>query len=172
MDRIIAMIDKALNSICMFFMGLIFLIVIVEVFQRYIFGTGAIWAEEVVSMLFVATTLFGTVIGVREKEHIAVPFIFEKMPLKMQNICNILSSFIIVITQIIMIVVSIKWIGNVGNVLSPAIRIPLQYFYWMLPVSAGLLILYEFYNAKGFIDEAIKSFKGAKQGSDVDQGGL
>lgn len=172
MRKIIGLIDKVLDLICISSMGLIALIVIVSVFQRYVFGKGFLWGEELVSMLFVATTFFGTVMGVKRKEHITISFFLDQMPSSLQNTCRAIAAILSVLIQIVIILVSIKWIGTVGNVLTPISRLPIQYFYYMLPISAGLLIIYELRNVVDYTADAIKAYQSDRRGDGIGKGGL
>ena len=38
---------------------------------------------------------------------------------------------------------SIGWIQKVGNVLTPGLRLPVKYFYLMIPLSSAFIIFYE-----------------------------
>ena len=46
--------------------------VIISVFLRYFFSIAFVQSEELLTMVFVATTFFGSALGLREGDHIAI----------------------------------------------------------------------------------------------------
>ncbi|MCK7482867.1 MAG: TRAP transporter small permease subunit [Candidatus Moduliflexus flocculans] len=65
--------DKVLGGSCRVpSVGLRAAGVIISVFLRCVFGVSFAWAEELMTMVFIATTFFGAALGLREGEHIAI----------------------------------------------------------------------------------------------------
>jgi TRAP-type transport system small permease protein len=128
-------------------MGMMGLLVIITVILRYFFGISYIWAEELVTRLFILTTFFGAVVAIEKREHIKIDFFLKMMPKKTQQIlADVIIQIIIIIVQIQVIRSSIKWIKIVGNAITPGMRIPTKYIYIFLPLSALLIIFYSLYN--------------------------
>lgn len=65
------------------------LIVIVNIFLRYVMNTGLWWSEELVTGLFVWAVFIGSAAGFKRHKHIGVDFILEKLPKSMQKSVNI-----------------------------------------------------------------------------------
>lgn len=142
MNRYIRWLDTALSYWCIFLAGLMAIGVISSVILRYVFGLTFVWAEAAITMLFVGTTYFGAVLGVREDEHISINYVVERFPERMQCYVQSFGMFIIVVVQMFIFKTSLTWIGKVGKTLDVALNMPKSYFYIIVPISAVLIILY------------------------------
>lgn len=60
-----------------------------QVLFRYALRISVPWTEELARILFIQTMFFGIAICIREKEHIVVEFLFNKMPPRLQTIGHI-----------------------------------------------------------------------------------
>jgi C4-dicarboxylate transporter DctQ subunit len=118
------------------------ILVIVSVFLRYVLGITFIWAEEAITMLFIASSFYGAVLCVHENEHIRIEFVYEKFSNKIRQIINIIIDCIILFVEFYMTKLSLFWIGKVGNVLTNGMRIPIKYFYSMIPISCTIISIY------------------------------
>ena len=118
------------------------LLVISFVFLRYFFGVTFVWAEELITMLFISTTFFGAVLGMKYREHINIGFFEERLPDGMRRFVDIINHAIILGLQVAIIILSMNWIEKVGNVLTNGMRIPIKYFYFMMPLSSTLIGCY------------------------------
>ena len=134
---------KIIAGWCAFLMVTMAIAVMTSVFLRYVLGITFVWAEEAITMLFVATTYFGIIIGVRDNEHIRIDFFVELLPQNAQRIVDIVGVLLIIVVQVVVIRQSFVWIEAAGDFLNPALRIPNKYFYSLIPLSSTLILLYE-----------------------------
>ena len=132
-------IAKIYEQFCHVLLGLMVSLVIIFVFLRYFFGVTFVWAEELITMLFISTTYFGAVIGIARKEHINISFFYDLFPKKVQKYADILNHIVILGLQVALTIVGFHWIGKVGNVLTTGMRLPIKYFYYMMPISTVLI---------------------------------
>ena len=147
MQRLIRVVDRILHIGSLALLACMTVSVIVSVFLRYLLGITFVWAEEVITMLFVSTTFFGGTLAVREKEHIGITSFLTVLPKRAENILVVLGLGIVAAVQIFVIETSIEWIGQVGSRLTAGLRIEIRYFYYMIPVSAALILIYVFWSA-------------------------
>jgi TRAP-type C4-dicarboxylate transport system permease small subunit len=124
-------------------MSAVVLLVIATVFLRYIFNITFTWTEELIVFLFIATTYFGSILGVREDEHVKISILKEKMPPKIKIIFEILISCIIISVIVASAILSRDWIIRAGRPLSPGIKIPYFSIYIILPIAFVLIAIYE-----------------------------
>lgn len=134
-------INKFYDGFTMAVMGLMAVAVIVTVFLRYGLNITFAWAEEAITFIFIATTYLGVVIAVREKEHIAIDYVVKKSPPWLALLLKLFKDGFILWLHYIIFTVSLNWIDKVGNVVAPSLRIPMKYFYYMMPASACLVSL-------------------------------
>ncbi|MCK4822687.1 TRAP transporter small permease [bacterium] len=123
-------------------MGAVTVSIIASVILRYVFGIVFVWAEEVITLLFIGTTYFGAIICMREDEHIFIDFFIEKFSKRVQYILKLLVLVIIIAVQAFVLKMSFFWIEKTGSAISPGVRIPVKYYYYMLPISCILIIIY------------------------------
>ena len=119
------------------------ILVIISVFLRYLFGISFVWYEELISMMFLAVSIFGMVIALRERENISICYFLYKMPKPIQKFIGLIISAIIIYTEFMVFKYSLSWISSNGNVLTSGLRVPYKIFYYMLPLTAVLMILVE-----------------------------
>jgi TRAP-type C4-dicarboxylate transport system permease small subunit len=155
MDKIIDILDFILMKVLTAVIILIALMVIISVSLRYLFGISYVWFQELIVLMFIFTTFFGSVAAFKRDEHLAIDIFYRKFPPKIKNFVNIIFDILIVYLNWQIINVSIKWIKRVGNVVNPGMRIPMSYFYAILPISSFFLLIYLF----GDIRQKIKDIR-------------
>ena len=169
MNKIILGIDKLLSIFGKVLVAILACGVIVSVILRYVFSISFVSSEELLTMVFVATTFFGAALGLRENEHIAVTNFTEKMPGRARKFCSIIGQLVIIFVAIVMIYYSFRMIAKVGEVPSPATKIPRGYYYAIMPISFVITIFYALVNiAKHFVP-IVDPIKGYKEDFELDQ---
>lgn len=148
MDKVEEILSKTLSFISIFLMGSLSFLVIICVILRYVFSISFVWSEELITILFLATTYFGLVLGVKHNEHIQIEFLTGKYGKRGKAISDIIIGLIVIFVQLIVFRASIVWIERVGNVLSPGMRIPNKIIYAMFPISCILVVFYEVWKIK------------------------
>ncbi|MDD5454825.1 MAG: TRAP transporter small permease [Candidatus Ratteibacteria bacterium] len=124
-------------------MSAVAVLVIATVFLRYLFNVTFTWTEELIIFLFIATTYFGSILGVREDEHVKISIFKEKLPPKIKIIFEILISCIIISVVVASAILSRDWIVRAGRPLSPGIKIPYFSIYIIVPIAFALIAIYE-----------------------------
>ncbi|NLC65497.1 MAG: TRAP transporter small permease [Clostridium sp.] len=88
------------------------IIVIANVFLRYVMNTGIWWTEEVVTGLFVWSVFLGSAAGYKRHKHIGVDFLLQKLPDGMQKIVTILVDTILIVINGYLTYLSIIYVSN------------------------------------------------------------
>lgn len=145
--------------------------VVISVFLRYFFSIAFVQSEELLTMVFVATTFFGAALGLREGDHIAITNFVDATGERTRRIVAIITQVVIIFVSIIMILYSIRMIQKVGRVPSPATGISRGWYYAIMPISFVFTIFYSVVNIigqfidipepdKGFEDDSELGFQG------------
>ena len=142
MNRAIRVFDKALVVWCQAITAALALAVVLTVFLRYVLGITFVWAEEVITMLFVATTFFGAALGVKENEHINIPVLVDALPAKSRRFMRIVGLVISIAVLFVLFLKSLNWIEKSGSMVTPGLRVPERIFYYMVPAGAVLMAFY------------------------------
>ena len=142
MKRVFHGLDKALAVWCQAITGMLAAAVILSVFLRYVLGITFVWAEEVITMLFIATTFFGAGLAVRENEHISIEFLTTMLPGWGRKTIGVFGYMVTIAVSSILFMYSLRWIDKAGDLVTPGLRIPERYFYYMVPTCAVLIVYY------------------------------
>src|SRR6056297_3645711 len=100
MNRLFEKVDRGLILLCIYLTGILALTIIFTVFLRYVFGITFVWAEEVITYLFIGTTFFGAALVTKENEHISIPALLEALPhtpRKILSVFGLIVSIVVVL---------------------------------------------------------------------------
>jgi len=122
--------------------GILALTIIFTVFLRYVFGITFVWAEEVITYLFIGTTFFGAALVTKENEHISIPALLEALPRTLRKILSVFGLIVSIVVVLFLLSKSLIWIEKAGNLLTPGLRVPERIFYYMVPISCVLITFY------------------------------
>lgn len=124
-------------------MGGVAVSVIITVLLRYIFNIVFNWTEELIVFLFIASTYFGCILGIKEDEHIKISLLKDKLPPKVKIVFDVFIDLITITVVTSAAYLSISWIEKVGKPVTAGLAIPFTYIYSWLPISFALIALYE-----------------------------
>ncbi|MEL7555442.1 hypothetical protein SDC9_196259 [bioreactor metagenome] len=141
LNPVLAVMDKVLAVFLTILVGLMASGVMASVFLRYVLNIAFAWSEELLTVVFIATSFFGAALGIREREHISINF-FEKSSLKLKKTINTIAMTAVIAIAIVVFIKSLEWIQRVGGVPSPATGIPNGTFYLFVPISFAITIVY------------------------------
>ena len=167
MDKVIVFIDRVLSLLGKALVGVLASGVIVSVLLRYVFSISFVWSEEILTMVFVATTFFGAALGLREHEHIAITHFVDRLPRPMRRILLVLSNAVIIVVAAFVFYYSVRMIQKVGRVPSPATGIIKGVYYSMVPISFLLTIFYAVVDSIGQFKPVVAPMKGYKDDDEL-----
>lgn len=118
-----------------------------QVIARYILNNPSTMSEEIIRYMLIWFTLLAAAYVFGQNKHIAILFIRESMPHKMQVFLTYLSQITILLT-----VVAVFLYGGVKITMltipqiAPATGISMGFVYTALPVSGVIILFYTIYN--------------------------
>jgi TRAP-type C4-dicarboxylate transport system permease small subunit len=133
---------RILAGIISFCFLCIITLVITLVILRYGLNTTIIGANEFVVILFIYTSAIGAAIIIGEKEHIAINYFIDKLPVSIRKAVDINNLILIAFLNGVMIWYSIRWIRITGEYLTAVLRIQQAYAQIIIPVGCGIAIFY------------------------------
>lgn len=118
------------------------LLVAVNVLLRQ-FSMGVTWTEELIRYLIVWITFIGASICIREGSHISIDFLQEFAKEKVKHYVNIIVNIICIIFSVFLTYYSYLYLVDISakNQLSPAMGVPIVYFYSVILISAVLMLI-------------------------------
>lgn len=140
-----------LNKILDVLAGVSFLVMVAltcwQVFTRYILQHPSSWSEELVGYLFGWMALFGASLVAGERGHMNIPVLVERFGINGRKAFAIFAELTACIFSAVILVyggVQIAFLA-MGQMTS-SLGIPIGVFYWVLPVSGGLNVIYTLLN--------------------------
>ena len=118
-------------------------VLVVQVFMRFVLNSPLVWAEELARYLLVWCTMIGTSLAVRESRHIVVDFAPVLFGPRSIGLFRLISMTGIIVFGIVIIAYSLPFVQRMQhmNQLSPSLQIPIWWVYLALPVGAAASIL-------------------------------
>ena len=139
--------DKLVDAFMTFMFSLVFLVVLLQIFCRYVLGSPLVWSEELSRFIFIWVSLVGWTQAVRSGTHIRITFFEERLPEPIRKALHFLFHL-----GSILFLCTLTWLGcllsrrTFGRSLVTLTDIPVGLLYASLPVSAGLCLFYSVYN--------------------------
>jgi TRAP-type C4-dicarboxylate transport system permease small subunit len=96
----------------------------------------------VITMLFIGTTFFGAALTTKEDEHIGIPALLDAVSKSARKVLTIIGLLISTAVVVFLFYKSLNWIVKAGDLVTPGLRVPERYFYYMVPISAVLMAFY------------------------------
>jgi TRAP-type mannitol/chloroaromatic compound transport system permease small subunit len=87
------------------------LLVAGDVFARYLFNTGAVWAQELQWHLISPIALFGMSYALFSGEQVRVDVLFERFPPRAQQVIEVVGGLLIVALGVLLVKLSLPWVG-------------------------------------------------------------
>lgn len=147
MKRAKQIIDKLLLTLAGITLFVMVILSIYQVATRFIFNTPSTTSEEIVRFLLIWFGLLSASYVFGIKQHIAIVFIREKLPEKVQLYLEKISDIILIIVALVLMiwggfeVVKLTW-----SQIAPSTGLSMAAMYGALPVSGIFIIFYAFYN--------------------------
>ena len=138
MNQIEAVVTRILETVVTVFFGVIIVLTILLVVMRYVFNSSIIGGNELMEYLFIYTTAIGAAVAVGRREHISITYFLEKLPEKLQVGVDVLGLLLVAGINILIAVLSNRWIAKVGSSESPVMRIPM----WTIEISVPIGCLF------------------------------
>jgi len=123
-------------------MAVMTVVIVLQVFYRYVLDSSLSWSEELARYLFIWIVMLGASVGVKEKFHVAVTLIRNRVPKVLQQILDVVFDILLGVVALAMISYGYDLAKSVAIQLSPATRISMYWVYLSVPVSGVLIIIH------------------------------
>lgn len=144
----IKLLDIALSAALIFLMGLMVLDVTWQVVSRFLLDDPSSWSEELARFLLIWVGLLGAAWAFRQKAHLGLSYVVEKLHPANQTRLYILSMFACILFaaavmvyggwQLVQLSLELKQV-------SAALGIRMGYVYLVTPITGVLIIIYSLY---------------------------
>ncbi|MED4552950.1 TRAP transporter small permease [Lysinibacillus capsici] len=139
-------INNVINKIMSYVLGVLFifmtLLATYQVVARYVFNAPSTISEDLLSYSFVWLSLIGATVLFTDKGHMNIDFLYDKMSSKIQNLFDIITNILVLVTSILIFIYGGVKLIDVGSLqISPTLNIPLSYVYSIFPIMGVILLI-------------------------------
>ncbi len=145
MNILIRALDYILARMSILIMTLLVFTVLLQVFMRYIIGSPVTFTEELSRFLLIWLGLLAASYAYRQRMHLALDLLVQKLKGRQQNVLNIIIHSLIALFAAVVLVyggiqlVILTWVLDQS---SPALGVSMSFVYLVLPVSGIAMIIY------------------------------
>lgn len=134
-DQMLAYLE---NAVIIVGLLLMFIVLLAQVFMRYILNAPLTWSEEMARFMFVYVSFIGISFAYRRQAHIRMEAFVKILPVSIQKFLNAAIQLGTILLFLYMIPFSFKFIGIQAKVKSTATHIPMSIVYIALPLGMFL----------------------------------
>jgi len=114
-----------------------------QVITRFVLNDPSKYTEEFLKYALIWLTMMGTPYTYGQKKHLAIKFITDRFQPKNLALVKIAITLIVLALSVgIFIIGGILVTLNAGGQFSPALQIPMKFYYVGLPIGGVLMVLY------------------------------
>jgi len=128
-------------SICFLIM---FTLVVTQVALRYGFNESIGGANELATILFAYTSALGIAVGIAKRDHMAISWFTERLPLKARKVIDVLGLVLLAILNIVIFWYSLRWIDITGSRMISVLHVPRWTAQIAIPIGTGASAIFCF----------------------------
>ena len=118
------------------------LIVVVQVFARYVLNHSLFWSEELARFILVWLTFLGTSVAYHRGMHPGVDACFARLPFRWQQGVRVGIHMVSLLLFGLMVVKGVSFAWFVRLQISPALSLPKWVIMSIVPLSGGILMVH------------------------------
>jgi TRAP-type C4-dicarboxylate transport system permease small subunit len=145
MEKISAKVSRTSERIVQFtlvgMVGVMTVIIILQVFMRYLFLFSLSWSEEVARYLMIWGSFLGASLALKYGFHIGVEFVINRIPEKMRGWINLTAKLGVLFFLIYFTIGGFRLSWAVRDQDSPALLFSMAYAYLSAPVGGVFMII-------------------------------
>ncbi len=137
--------DKFVGSFVKIIGIVMVLTILLQIFSRAFMKVPFAWTEEFSRITFMWFCFLGSGLAMKHKAHLGIDYLVNKMSEKRQKIFNIIINIIICVFSFIITFYGIRMMLVMHKQVSSVMRIPMSYFYAVIPVTGMLFLIVSLY---------------------------
>lgn len=158
MDNLKTVMNKILETVCVFIFAFITIVGTYQIVTRYVFNSPSTISEELLTYSFTWLALLAAALVFGRREHMAMTYVADKITGKNRKLLNIVIEIIIMLFAVSVMVFGGYSITKLTMTqVTASLGIPMGYVYAVVPVSGIITAIYSVLN----IAELCKDMKNA-----------
>lgn len=157
---------KKLNKVLEYILAILVVVMVLgcfwQIFTRFVLNNASSWTEELLRYALIWLTMLGVPYAYGKEQHIAIGFITSTFTKKGNLRDKIFIEILVLFLSIFVLIAGgIMVTVNAVGQLSPAMGIPMQFYYIGAPICGVLMVLYSRQRLIRFVKE-LREIKGEK----------
>lgn len=133
-------LDNFIRYISVVLILVMFVIIILQVFYRYVLNNSLPWTEEIARFIMVWMVFLGTSMVSKRKLNMSLDFLIKRLPLGVQKPIDILLQIYLIFFLFILFKQGIVLVESAFSQVAPATQISMKLVYLALPVGIAILL--------------------------------
>ena len=142
MNVFLKILTNYIEKILVSLLSLIFVITFILVLLRYVFNQSITGANEIVTIMFIYTTAFGSALSIGKEEHISINMVINKLSSDNLKKIRFIQYILIFSLHTILLLFCLDWINTAGGYLMPATGLPRIVVISSIPFGCVLGLMY------------------------------
>lgn len=139
--KIVEFVDKVVKYLAVAAFSVMTVLIILQVFYRYVLQSSLSFSEELARYLFIWATLLGAAMCVNRRSHVSFDLIMIHLPTELRKYGGLIINLICIFFYAILVIYGIKVVGVTLGQTSPALGVKMGYIYLSIPVSGAVMLL-------------------------------
>ncbi len=123
-------------------LGLLLGLMTAQVAARYVFGSPIAWSEELARFVLIWLGFIAAALVMGEGRHITVDVTSRMLSRRGRLVLECVSSVAVIVACAMILPAGVAFAQQVGSIRSPALRIPMSWWYWGTALGFGLVALH------------------------------
>lgn len=142
MNGVVRLVARHLEEGVSVLLGvLLFGAVLWQVFTRYVLNDPSPYSEEAARYLYVGVVFFGAAAAVRDRSHVGIPFLVEKLPRAAALAVSLAMQALVLAFCLLILVWGLRGASQVWDLPTEAMEIPTGLVLGIVPVAMGFCAL-------------------------------
>ena len=143
MNKLISLIDRLIEAVMVLLITAMVLGNFWQIYTRFILNNAASWTEEFLRYALIWLTMLGVPYAYGKNQHVAIEFIANTFGERGKVADQILIEVIVLLISIFVMVIGGSMVtANAVGQTSPALGVPMQYYYAGVPLCGVLTAIY------------------------------
>lgn len=135
-------VHRVIEWVCVLLLVVMIGVTVYQVFMRSVLNRATSWSEEIALLTMIWFGYMGMALGVRERVHISVDFLFERLPRNAQIVMDAVGRILVSVFAFTMLRQGL-YLTSISTIQRfPATQIPRSFMYVVLVISGFLMLLY------------------------------
>ena len=134
-------IDRIVEAFCVVLLLASLVVAITQVVLRYLFQSGLPWAEEVAVWCFCWAIFLGMGLATGRNAHISIDTLPNALPARGKAVLDFFNKAVIAASSLMLIVHGAEYVAKAISA-SPALQLPMRYYFLAVPVGGALNLFF------------------------------